>query len=109
MVPELKDLICKVERGHISRWFKYSVNVCTGCYENIRRGEMQSQIEDVRYSFPDMTVKPILEATSRGPFGSCAPFLQFNLLEYGEYRREFFLLVGFLAQVQIRKEQIAKQ
>ena len=55
-----------------------------------------------------MMVKPILKATSRGPFGSCAPFLQFNLMEYGEYRREF-LLVGFLAQVQIRKEQIAKQ
>ena len=61
------------------------------------RGGWQSQIEDDRYSFLEMTCKLTRKAPSDGSFIHTLLFL--NIMEYGGYRKELFLLIASLAQI----------
>lgn len=61
------------------------------------RGGWQSQTQDVRYSFPEMACKLTLKAPSDCSFIHILLF--FNIMEYGEYRKELFLLITSLAQI----------
>lgn len=55
----------------------------------------------------DLMYKLILEVPQIIHLNRVLPF--FNFMKYSEYRRELFLIVALLEQIQIREEQIAKQ